>query len=363
MLLPAILYNLAMAALDAAGLLFVRRRRNFLGVLAVCIWLGVATFFLGCFLPGFFRTTPSGLQHGVSVFAVIHLAAYGVFLHGPILLVGSALLLRRPRPKTALASALVAVCLILVAVDAFLIEPTWLEVSHVRLASPKLKRQVRIVLLADLQTDHFGPYQRRVFQQALQENPDLILLAGDYFQTDPPGREKLRAQLNDFLHEIRFSAPAGVFAIRGNLERDAWPQTFADLPVTTVDRTESFDLPDLRLTCLSRLDSFHTSCYVSHGDPDRFHVVLGHSPNFALGHINADLMLAGPTHGGQVRLPFIGPILTLSAVPRSWAAGPTDLPTGAKLLVSRGVGMERHFAPRLRFLCRPELVVIDLVPE
>ena len=40
-----------------------------------------------------------------------------------------------------------------------------------------------------------------------------------------------------------------------------------------------------------------------------------------------------------------------------------ELPSGAKLLVSRGIGLERGHAPRIRFLCRPELVVIDLVPK
>jgi len=39
------------------------------------------------------------------------------------------------------------------------------------------------------------------------------------------------------------------------------------------------------------------------------------------------------------------------------------LPNGANLLVSRGIGMERDDAPRLRFLCRPELTVIDIIPE
>jgi uncharacterized protein len=73
--------------------------------------------------------------------------------------------------------------------------------------------------------------------------------------------------------------------------------------------------------------------------------------------------VAGHTHGGQVRIPFIGPLATLSAVPRSWAAGITDLPSGGKLFVSRGIGMERGNAPRMRFCCRPELAVIDLVPQ
>ena len=82
-----------------------------------------------------------------------------------------------------------------------------------------------------------------------------------------------------------------------------------------------------------------------------------------MGKIDADLLVTGHTHGGQVRLPLIGPLMTLSRIPRAWAAGLTELPGGGKLLVSRGLGMERGYAPRIRFLCRPELMVIDLVPE
>jgi len=91
--------------------------------------------------------------------------------------------------------------------------------------------------------------------------------------------------------------------------------------------------------------------------------VLGHVPNFALGGGGADLLIAGHTHGGQIRLPLLGPIIVNCQVPRRWACGLSELPGGAKLLVSRGIGMERGFAPRLRFLCHPELVVIDLVEE
>ena len=92
--------------------------------------------------------------------------------------------------------------------------------------------------------------------------------------------------------------------------------------------------------------------------------MLGHVPNFALGKIDADLLVAGHTHGGQVRFPFIGPLDDPCRKSRSLGrAGMTDLPGGGKLLVSRGIGMERGDAPRLRFFCRPELAVIDLVPE
>ena len=96
---------------------------------------------------------------------------------------------------------------------------------------------------------------------------------------------------------------------------------------------------------------------------DGFHVVFGHGPDFALGAVDADLLVAGHTHGGQVRLPIIGPLLTYSTIPRAWAAGVTALSGGRTLVVSRGVGMERAHAPRLRFRCKPEIVIIDVLPE
>jgi hypothetical protein len=49
-------------------------------------------------------------------------------------------------------------------------------------------------------------------------------------------------------------------------------------------------------------------------------------------------------------------------VPLAWADGVTELAPGRTLVVSRGIGMERGYAPRLRFNCRPEIVIIDLVP-
>ena len=158
-------------------------------------------------------------------------------------------------------------------------------------------------------------------------------------------------------------APQGVFAVKGNVERDDWAEMFTGLGITTVTAQRSFHLGDLQLTCLGLSESFNTKLKVAGAPSDRFHLVLGHVPNFALGKVEADLLVAGHTHGGQVRLPWIGPMITHSRVPHTWAAGMTDLPGGGKLLVSRGIGMERGYAPPMRFLCRPELVVIDLEPE
>ncbi len=97
-------------------------------------------------------------------------------------------------------------------------------------------------------------------------------------------------------------------------------------------------------------------------NPKRFSILVGHNPNFALEEPAADLYLAGHTHGGQVVLPFLGPLITFSDLPNAQVAGRTDFPNGSTLIVSQGIGMERYDAPRLRFLCPPELVVIDLMP-
>jgi predicted MPP superfamily phosphohydrolase len=197
----------------------------------------------------------------------------------------------------------------------------------------------------------------------LDEKPDVILFAGDYLQTPFDRQPLLLAELNDYLREIHFSAPLGMYAVSGNIDSYLWQDGFKGAGVITVPITKSFDLGDVRLTCLGLYESFNNRLKLPNPKPDRFHLVLGHTPNFALGAVTADLMLAGHTHGGQVRLPFIGPMITHSVIPHTWATGLTDLPAGGKLIVSRGIGMERGHAPPMRFLCRPELVVIDLVPE
>ncbi|MGD1847145.1 MAG: metallophosphoesterase, partial [Salibacteraceae bacterium] len=94
-------------------------------------------------------------------------------------------------------------------------------------------------------------------------------------------------------------------------------------------------------------------------------VVAGHAPDYAItaADLPADLLLAGHTHGGQVRLPFIGPLLTLSKVPKDWARGYTQL-ANTHLHVSAGIGAEHEpWLPAIRFNCPPEITLIHLVPK
>lgn len=73
-----------------------------------------------------------------------------------------------------------------------------------------------------------------------------------------------------------------------------------------------------------------------------------------------DLIVSGHTHGGQVRFPLIGAVVTNSTTPTSRARWATKL-NGSYLFVSPGLGTGK-FAP-FRFMCRPEASVLELVPR
>jgi len=193
------------------------------------------------------------------------------------------------------------------------------------------------------------------------EDPDLILLAGDYLQImDPDQYQESVNILNRLITEADLSPVLGSVAVKGNVEKIGWVGIFQGLEVILVEETQTFDLGPLTITGVDLQDSENPALEIP--GSEKYHIILGHSPNYSLGEIEGDLLLAGHTHGGQVQLPGIGPVMTLSAVPRSWASGLTEIYPGKFLLVSRGIGLERGHAPRLRFLCHPELIIIDLLP-
>ena len=264
---------------------------------------------------------------------------------------------------SALACSL-AVLLVAVAVDAYWIEPYRLEVNRWEIVSSKIEKPIRLAVIADLQTDRVGRYEREVFERVMAANPDLIVLPGDYLQIASPGRRWAEGKrLRDLVLKTGLDAPLGVFALQGDMERDDWEEFFWETPVRTVSSRTFRRTGGIALTLLAARESHGLDTEVLPVEP--FHITIGHSPNFALGEVSADLLIAGHTHGGQVRLPTLNglrPLLTFSAVPRSWAAGLTSLTRGRTLIVSRGVGMERGGAPRLRFLCPPEIVLVDLLP-
>lgn len=360
-MLANVAYNLLMLAVLGAAVFHLSRNRTFLWFKALGVALAATALVVAAVMGvGLERTS----------FASMRLMCFGVFVHAPLYAAAGCVLLWQASRVGAVIAAVLAVLLAAIGVDAFFVEPHWLEVTHYEIRSNKIDRPLRIAVLADIQTDDVGEYERDVLRRAMAEKPDLIVFPGDYLQT--PSVAAWQAQrdlLRQAILDAKLDAPLGMFAVAGNVDYRDWPQVFEGTRVVAIDETRSVDLDlgdgrTVRITGLSERDSFERS-----GADDRsapagvLHLCVGHRPDFALGSPQADVLIAGHTHGGQVQLPIVGPLLTLSRVRRSWAEGLNEIRPGQHLFVSRGIGMERGEAPRLRFLCRPELAILDVVPE
>lgn len=292
-------------------------------------------------------------------FHLMRFGAWLLFVHLPLLLGLFAIQVRRQRSWRR-GAWVAALLLVAIGVDAFIVEPRWLETTTLSYRSARLREPLRIVVLADLQTDEVASYEAEVFARVAALEPDLLLLPGDFLQIPMSERAAQAERLRPLLARVR--PRLGSWAVRGNVDAIDYDEIFTGTPVRAFTQTETVELPGgISLTGLSLEDSFDPRLTLPL-EGEGLRIVMGHAPDFALGRSTSDLLIAGHTHGGQVQLPLVGPLITLSRVPRSWAAGLTGLPDGRTLVVSRGVGMERGWAPRLRFLCRPQLVVIDASP-
>ncbi len=99
----------------------------------------------------------------------------------------------------------------------------------------------------------------------------------------------------------------------------------------------------------------------SRTETDAFALAVVHSPDPTpeLAALGYDLILSGHTHGGQVRFPFVGALVTNSTIPTRLSMGLSKF--GRTVLhVSPGLGTSKY-AP-FRFLCRPEATLLELTP-
>jgi predicted MPP superfamily phosphohydrolase len=252
------------------------------------------------------------------------------------------------------------------------VEPYRLEVTHHEIRSERLAglgEPLTIAVLSDLQTDALGSFEAEVFAAMDAERPDLVLVPGDLLQLpadDSPGSAaRERAELVALFDGLRHRPRLGFLMVDGDCELPGagLPEAGVRLLEDEVARFEDEHLQVIGLTRRSSRRAFDERLAAAARGFDGLTLVLGHAPEFARTATEAGvplLCVAGHTHGGQVQLPLIGPLITLSHMPRAIAAGGLFPLGDSWLCVSRGIGMERGYAPRIRFLCRPELVVLRL---
>ncbi|MCI0393537.1 MAG: metallophosphoesterase [Chloroflexi bacterium] len=258
-----------------------------------------------------------------------------------------------------------------------LVEPFRLRLTHLAVESTYLPAgapPIRLLHISDLHVERLTRREEKLLKLVEEAAADLIVITGDYlnlsYVQDPVAQAEARRLL------AQLSAPHGVYAILGSPPVDARevaPSLFAGLPIQLlVDEWAVVELGDGRRLILLGLDCSHRIpvdarrlerlVAVSPNSAPR--VLLYHAPDLmpqAAGH-GIDLYLCGHTHGGQVRLPWFGALLTSSQFGKRYEMG-LYREGQTHLYVSRGVGLEGLSAPRVRFLAPPEITLVTIGGE
>ncbi|MBV8971111.1 MAG: metallophosphoesterase [Sphingomonadaceae bacterium] len=186
--------------------------------------------------------------------------------------------------------------------------------------------------------------------------PDIIVLTGDYhggkFLDGDAGN------LDDGVRPLRrLHAPLGVFAVRGNHDDPYWtPRVLPRYRMTYLENAHA-DAGPVTVAGIDDAETGHPdiAAALAGAPPGKPVLLLMHEPDrFAAVPRGVALTLAGHTHGGQIRLPLIGAIVTHTDF--GWVRGRYDQ-GGRTLIVSSGVGTS---GVPLRLGVPPEIVVVTL---
>lgn len=247
------------------------------------------------------------------------------------------------------------------------IEPFHLIVTPLQLISPKLNGRpaLEVLHISDIHFEGWTPRERQLLETVQELQPDLILLTGDYLNLSSIDDPASHTGVRDLLDSLSSLAPT--YAILGSPPVDqphVIPEIFEGLPITwLMDEIADVTIKGHRL-CLIGLrcaqvrekDIPRLRRLLDDGVREHFTILLYHTPDLMpeAAEAGIDLYLAGHTHGGQLRLPLFGALVTSSAFWKRYEAGLYNEQSTA-LYVSRGMGMEGLGAPRARFLSPPEV--------
>ena len=257
---------------------------------------------------------------------------------------------------------------------AALVEPRRLGLSHLAVTTDRLPPgapPIRILHIGDIHLERLSIREARLLELVDEAKPDLILLTGDYVNLSNNLDPQTHTQVRRLLSQLH--ARYGVFAVLGTPPVDlpeVAPRLFKGLPARLLrDEAVTVTLSRGRQLTLLGLDCHHDIARdtatldrvlaAAPGEGPR--VLLYHSPELMLAAVERgiDLYLCGHTHGGQVRLPIVGPLFTASQLGRRFVMGHYHMGR-THLYVTRGIGFEGLAAPRVRLLCLPEVTLVTV---
>ncbi len=279
--------------------------------------------------------------------------------------------LKKKRLLKLVSIIIIALLLLCICID-LIVSNLVITVSNYSLESEKIKEPVRLVVVADLHQKEFGKDNSRLIEKLRKQEPDLILTIGDLTKSKADKTEAT-AFLEEFIPQLCKIAP--VYSCLGNQERNhgsrealetAMIQNGAvllDLDYQDITVNDN----NIRIGGLSYYRSWdeesnaYLQDYISE-DEESFTLLLCHHPELYLWGIEQyplDLMVSGHTHGGMIRLPFIGALYAPEQGKLPNHAGGFYKMELGHLAVCKGLGSSPENLPR--FHNPPEIMVIDLI--
>ncbi len=257
--------------------------------------------------------------------------------------------------------------------------------DNYKIHSEKIKKPVTVVMLADLHNHLHGEYNRELLDKIRETAPDFVCIAGDMLI----GNSKIPFTVAQECvlelakicpvfyglgnHEARMREWKGLYGT--GYEDYMGPLREAGVKIL-VNEQAVFEIHGQRfiihgyslpMKYFEKFNRYHFETeeltkVLGSCEEEGYHILLAHNPVYFKQYAawGADLTLSGHLHGGIIRLPFLGGVITPQAklLPR-YSAGEYTIGQ-KKLIVSRGLGT--HTIP-IRFNNPPELSVICLTPS
>jgi uncharacterized protein len=234
-----------------------------------------------------------------------------------------------------------------VVADGLLLEPTWLKVRRLKLAD---RPRHRFVHFTDLHYKGDRAYLQKVVDKINAAAPEFVCFTGDLIED----AEYLPVTL-ELLQKIK----SPLYGVPGN--HDYWAHADFAVIARAFARTGGAWLVNQDAGAAGGSVRIFGVAQLSHAaiqaQANVQNILLIHYPLWVESFPNRrfDVVLAGHTHGGQVRVPFFGPLI-LPLDSGRYDLGLFQTPAGP-LYVSSGIGT---FYASARFNCRPEIVVVEI---
>lgn len=256
------------------------------------------------------------------------------------------------------------------------------RIVRYHLSSHKIKKKHHYVVLSDLHNKSYGKKNERLLKAIDRLAPEAILIAGDMLTSKP---EKSYEVARNLLEELAKKYP--IYYGMGNHETRLflYPEVYGDMGENyesdlnkmqvTFIRNESRECEDnIRITGLDMariyykrfkkvpMESDYLPQTLGKSVTDKYEILLAHNPDYfeEYAEWGADLVLSGHVHGGMMRLPFFGGVVSPAFKFFPKYDGGLFKQGESIMILSRGLGM--HTIP-VRIFNPGELISLTLSPE